>query len=73
MEEAERPVKEALRLIKERSQLALCRVEEFNEVLSAGYMEEQRMSVGIVTRRPCFVAPRTHNCSFSFIVTMKRD
>ncbi|KAG6375365.1 2OG-Fe(II) oxygenase superfamily-domain-containing protein [Boletus reticuloceps] len=37
-------VRRALALIKERSSLALCTDIPFNEILSAGYMERQKMS-----------------------------
>lgn len=45
--EAEQPVKDALALIEERRALVLKNFSKgyFNEILSAGYMENQRMSV----------------------------
>ena len=35
----------ALKLIKERSAIALAKTENFNEILSAAYMEKQKMAV----------------------------
>lgn len=40
-------VRRALALIKERVSLALCTDIPFNEVLSAAYMERQKMSVSM--------------------------